>query len=286
MSNRLVWDGTFDGKPVIDPAIGGTFILTIEFQHLGRPDLNSATENYTWNSIYNPMTMDILVSYASYDPAKDIDPTFLMLKDGLSDSVLKQLAEQFFSGSMACPDLTMHPILDGGGMVLDYTNLDPVDMVTGAYQSLYTDLRLEGAIPLSFIRAYHSRYLEGSLGQGFTHSYEYKLTAERGIVTVTMPGGEQVVFLDGSSGYAQLRGSDFTLSGDPSAGCVMTHKEGAEIEFNSDGVPIEIRNPDGIPVYLSYNGSGELTNIQGTAGSFSLTWDGGHITAVTDSAGG
>ena len=76
-------------------------------------------------------------------------------------------------------------------------------MITGNYQFTYTDLKLESAIPLSFTRAYNSRYDAGSLGKGFTHSYEYSLEDDRGIISVTMPGGEAQVFLRLGGGYGQ-----------------------------------------------------------------------------------
>ena len=47
--------------------------------------------------------------------------------------------------------------------MLDYQNLDPVNMVTGAYNFMYEDLKLEGIIPLTFLRVYNSRYNKGAL---------------------------------------------------------------------------------------------------------------------------
>ena len=72
-----------------------------------------------------------------------------MLNGSLSDEVRKKLYEQFVSGSLACNELTGFPELEG--LVLDYQNLDPVNMVTGAYNFMYEDLKLEGVIPLTFL---------------------------------------------------------------------------------------------------------------------------------------
>ena len=70
------------------------------------------------------------------------------------------------------------------GLVLDYQNLDPVNMVTGAYNFMYEDLKLEGIIPLTFLRVYNSRYDRVRWGTGFTHSYDYSLINDRGIIRV------------------------------------------------------------------------------------------------------
>ena len=42
--------------------------------------------------------------------------------------------------------------------------------------------------------------------------------------------------------------------------------------------------PNGNVVFLSYSG-GKLSEVSSDSGSFRFSWDGGHISAVTDSAG-
>ena len=60
--------------------------------------------------------------------------------------------------------------------------------------------------------------------KGFTHSYEYYITDDAGILRVTMPGGEETRFLRlKGGGYKSLQNSGFSLS-DISGGYVMEHE--------------------------------------------------------------
>lgn len=300
MRHILTWDGTINGVPIIGPNLNeDIFILTIEIEPLGRPEKNEINidadgnisgSDYSWThangSKRYAASTDILVDYRSYIEGNG-QPRFIMLKGGLSDQIRQQMYEDFLSGSMNCAYLTKHPEISS--LVMMHSNLDPVDMVTGNYQFTYTDMKVEGAIPLTFIRAYNSRYAAGSFGKGFTHSYEYTLTEERGIVSVTMPGGEEQVFLrlddTYTADYDSLQDSDFTLHDTTGGGYIMRHKDGAEFQFTSGGKLTQVRNPDGIRVAaLTYSGN-NLTRIDGVAGSYTLTWSGGHITRVADNAG-
>ena len=306
MKHKLIWDCTIDGFPVVGPNLDeDQFILEIEIVPQGRPDwstdctdgvdgngdpIHTHGDDYTWPQ--DPafiIRATTLVNYRQFIETDDgsLLPAFIFLKGGFSDKMVG-LADYFFSGSMTCFDITQYPEL--AGLVMDYELLDPVDMVTGAYQATYIDLRLEGAIPLTFTRAYSSRYDSGSLGKGFTHSYDYTLREDRGMIRITMPGGDEQVFLSLSSSYSDdyksLQSSEFTLHDDGSGGYIMKHINGAELLFNSSDQLAEIKNPDGVSFTLSYS-SGYLTTIAGTAGSFALTWDTTNdvITQVSDSAG-
>lgn len=301
MAHTLTWDGTINGLPIIGPNLNeDMFILTIEIEPLGRPEWNviekdeegkiTGGKDYSWThdkeSKKYAISTDVLVDYRNYAEGEEGKTRFIMLKGGLSDKMTTELYEAFLSGSMTCSYLTNHP--DVASLVMDHSNLDPVDMITGNYQFTYTDLKLESAIPLSFTRAYNSRYDAGSLGKGFTHSYEYSLEDDRGIISVTMPGGEAQVFLRLGGGYGQdydsLQDSDFTLE-DTASGYIMRHKDGASFAFTPGGQLTSVTNPDGVLIAeLSYNGD-ELSHIDGIAGSYYLEWNDGHIMGITDSAG-
>lgn len=300
MKHTLIWDGSLDGIPIIGPNLDeDVFYLTVEIEPLGRPDKNvectdskgshTHGQNYTWPQKQEngkkkfAVSTELLVDYRDYVVGEDGTAAFLMLEGSLSDEVRKKLYEQFVSGSLACNELTGFPELEG--LVLNYQNLDPVNMVTGAYNFMYEDLKLEGIIPLSFLRVYNSRYDKGALGTGFTHSYDYSLINDRGIIRVTMPGGEEQIFLTlRGGGYDSLADSGFVLE-DAAGGYRMTHEDGAAFIFSNDGKLQTIYNPDGTAVaQLTYNGD-ELTEIDGIAGSYTLAWSNGHISSVTDNAG-
>ena len=303
MKHTLIWDGSLNGIPIIGPNLDeDVFYLTVEIEPLGRPDKNvectdddshTHGQNYTWPQKQEngkkkfAVSTELLVDYRDYVVGEDGTAAFLMLKGSLSDEVRKKLYEQFVSGSLACNELTGFPELEG--LVLDYQNLDPVNMVTGAYNFMYEDLKLEGIIPLTFLRVYNSRYNKGALGAGFTHSYDYSLINDRGIIRVTMPGGEEQIFLTlRGGGYDSLADSGFVLENEADGSYRMTHEDGAAFIFSNDGKTGKLQtvyNPDGTQVaQLTYNGD-ELIEIDGIAGSYTLAWSNGHISSVTDNAG-
>ena len=304
MKHTLIWDGSLNGIPIIGPNLDeDVFYLTVEIEPLGRPDKNvectdsddshTHGQNYTWPQKQEngkkkfAVSTELLVDYRDYVVGEDGTAAFLMLEGSLSDEVRKKLYEQFVSGSLACNELTGFPELEG--LVLDYQNLDPVNMVTGAYNFMYEDLKLEGVIPLTFLRVYNSRYNKGALGTGFTHSYDYSLINDRGIIRVTMPGGEEQIFLTlRGGGYDSLADSGFVLENEADGSYRMTHEDGAAFIFSNDGKSGKLQtvyNPDGTQVaQLTYNGD-ELIEIDGIAGSYTLSWSNGHISSVTDNAG-
>lgn len=66
----------------------------------------------------------------------------------------------------------------------------------------------------------------------------------------------------------------------------MTHEDGAAFIFSNDGKSGKLQSSI-IPWYavaqLTYNGD-ELIEIDGIAGSYTLSWSNGHISSVTDNA--
>lgn len=306
MKHTLTWNGMLHGAPIIGPNLNeDMFFLTIEIEPLGRPDLNEECideddgeggtihthgKNYTWTQAVDSsgkktyaISTEIMVDYRQYlyDPGSGT-VAYIVVNGSISDRALKEMYEQFESGGITCE---MKEELRKNNILLDYDGIDPVDMVTGAYNFTYQDLRLEGAIPLTFMRVYNSRYNGGSLGKGFTHGYDYSLWNDRGIIRVTVPGGEEQIFLTlRGGGYDSLCNSEFTMS-NHGGGYRMTHKDGAQFDFSSAGKLTEVRNPDGVAVArLSYTGS-KLTGIAGVVGSMTFAWNGDHIESVTDSAG-
>jgi hypothetical protein len=242
--NTLVWNGSLemDGKtvPVIGPELGeDQFILEFVIEPLGRPDLNEDCEdeyeddnlvghtdgkNYTWThrEEFKVYSM-ILVDYRHFlETGEGTAPSFIMLPGGISERVLGEIRELFFDGSWNCEVAAQY-----GDLVQDTNVGDPVDAVTGVYHSTYTDLRIEGTIPLTFQRSYNSRYEGGSLGRGFTHGYELSLRDDAGKLRVAMPGGEEQIFLRlAGGGYKALQASEYTLRGS-GGGYIMEHQRGS-----------------------------------------------------------
>jgi RHS repeat-associated protein len=228
------------------------------------------------------------------------------VQGSLTDEMIESMYANYKSG-VRQETITFRGDSENGG--------DPVNLIDGMYHFSYVDLNLEGGVPLSFTRFYNSRYglpLEeeppdyepyiSPLGQGFTHGYEYRLTSllDGAAIIVTLPYGEEQWFLSGAEAdpdpdtpatggggdYFPLGDPGFTLEGDVSSGWTMTHEYGAKFIFNSDGQMTEAISPNNVSVAaLTYDGDGRLTEIAGIAGSYTLDYDGEHISTVTDSAG-
>ena len=114
----------------------------------------------------------------------------------------------------------------------------------------------------------------------------FRISFRNIMVRVTVPGGEEVIFVRlRGGGYKILQDSLFTLGDAIGGGFIMTHEKGAKLYFDSAMQLYRIKNPYGATVAeLSYSG-GELTAVQGVAGSMALAWQGGLIASVTSSAG-
>ncbi|MEG0598051.1 MAG: DUF6531 domain-containing protein, partial [Oscillospiraceae bacterium] len=273
--------------------------VRIEVQPLGYPEKNIPCEDvtdpitgvtththgkdYGWTKKF----VENSTLFIDYRVAAGKDAQFLLVTGSVANQLVYDMLEHFKNGGTLCDFLKENP--EAGNLVLDTNRADPVNMVDGNYHSSYTDLRMEGQIPTTFMRLYNSRYAAGSLGKGFTHSFEYRLETAPGLVRVILPYGEQLVFPrirpDLGGGYHSLQDSGFAMEDSSGGSFLMTHKGGATFSFSADGKLQWIKNPSGTEVAtLRYTGD-ELTAIDGVAGSFTLTWDSGHISSVTDSVG-
>ena len=177
-----------------------------------------------------------------------------MLKGSLSDEVRKKLYEQFVSGSLACNELTGFPELEG--LVLDYQNLDPVNMVTGAYNFMYEDFEAGRHYPADLPSCLQLALQQGCAGcwlyaqlRLFAHQrpryYPRDHLAARSQIFLTLRGG----------GYDSLADSGFVLENEADGSYRMTHEDGAAFIFSNDGKTGKLQtvyNPDGTQVSTAY----------------------------------
>lgn len=295
----LKWDGRINGLPVIGTDdTKDECVIQIKIVPLGYPEKNIDCddvddgaggtthvpgENWTWT--HRPDWVISTAIYVDYKGSGDGSipaGSFLMVKGGTSYQITCDAPEVFAGNSALKFKFAAYM---NKNSIASVTVGDPVNMVDGNYTFNYTDLCLEGSIPLTFMRVYSSLDKGGSLGQGFTHSYEYSLLNDAGLVRVTLPYGEEVRFITKSAGvYRPLQDQGFTLV-DNSGGYIMIHEEGAKFYFSAAGKLTSVVNPNGVTVAtLSYTGD-ELTTIAGPAGTYTLAWSGVHIASVTDNAG-
>ena len=318
---RFTWDGTMGGYYIL-PSAGQTYVVVeLVIQPLGYPEKSSddpSFENWTWSqrTAYQrsitvmldygaPMTPDWEAEINGIDgpppggvimgPSDNSDfpteaddrpranPKILAVAGSPSDEVVSLMLEYMSAPGRALEDVYLD--FNGLDIEMDFYCADPVNMIDGSFFFTYQDMRLEGTIPLTFMRAYNSRADGGSLGKNFTHGYDYKLVDDNGAVCVYLPAGEEVWFLD-------IDGTNYMTIGDQhysmtrvGGGYTMLRDNGTQFVFDGAGKLTTVKNPVGtIVASLSYSG-GDLTQITGIAGTINLTWSGGHITEVADSFG-
>ncbi len=303
---RVSWDGRIDGIPLIGKELDEDY-FTLEFSVYpqGYPERSTYPrietgpggqkieidgENWTWTQdpafiIRTSMLVDYRVLTEGGDPA------FLMIKGGSSDYMLGELMEQFLSGASIldiAANFSCKDKIENNGVILQ-TNImmDPVNMVDGNYIFSYKDFEISGLVPLKFVRCYSSRnYKNGALGKGFTHSYEYSLTDDVGIIRITVPGGEEIRFLREKAGtYRALQNSGFTLKEEAGA-YALCSENGSRHMFDADGKLKEIISETGQKIAeLLYDGGGKLVKLTGLNGEFNFTYENGYIKQITDGAG-
>ena len=163
---------------------------------------------------------------------------------------------------------------------------DPVDLVTGSLEWSYTDMTLEGALPLSFTRSYSSIQADnpGPLGYGWTHNYNYRLESFYGTVSITLPNGTRMDFVQDYDGtYAKAPGSAYSLE-NIDGGYLLSNTDGTTIRFDGTGLPVEMKDIHGNVTTLGNDGS-HITSIATNSGNLNLSYSGDLITALTDHAG-
>jgi RHS repeat-associated protein len=150
------------------------------------------------------------------------------------------------------------------------TQSDPVNTLTGAYQTRVVDAQLPAAgVPFKFIRSYNSAdTTSGPFGPGWHSSYDDYLTISQGGHSVVLHGGDGV-----QVGFEQQNGVYL-------ADCAgMT----AVLTKNADGT-FSLQSPDQIT--RRFDASGLLNSITDRNGNRTLlTYTSGRLTQITDPAG-
>ena len=175
---------------------------------------------------------------------------------------------------------------------------DPINAVTGAYIFRYTDLKLHGQWPLIWERIYSSIDMTNTgLGQGFSHTYDFRLVEDRGIIYIQAPFGEVITFFrmwddNGPDFYRSLVGSRFSLE-NPSGDRLtyeMTFEDGSVfIFYDGNLVRIKTRSDENRAgntiVYLDYEDDMLVRVRNPHEQYFNIIWNGDNITSVVDSTG-
>ena len=176
--HTIIWNGRIDGYPIADLVdADDKYELTIRILGKGYPALNTSCtddifghtcgDDYTWTR-QHAGEVTIELDYLTILTADEFADLLIALEYGFSCTFLDYITGQFgnwFSLDKIAKLLGFDDVAVG----------DPVHIIDGSYVMSYTDIKLEGAIPLPFMRIYNSRGWGDSLGAGFTHLYDLRL---------------------------------------------------------------------------------------------------------------
>ena len=170
---------------------------------------------------------------------------------------------------------------------------DPVNLSTGNFIYEHEDLKVGGAIPLSFHRYYNSKdRRSGVLGDCFLHNYQTAIEKEEnGAVRVRQADG-QVNHYDrtvSENGREELTGRNTALESlkETETGYVLEHPGTEIISFDQDGKMLRKEDRNGRGISFSYLEDGKLEKAEADNGS-SLTYSynkEGQLEKVADHTG-
>lgn len=144
-------------------------------------------------------------------------------------------------------------------------------------------------LPLAFGRqannTLNSRFIDGPLGLGWTHTFMSRLEVDGDIATVFLPGGYIKRYVRSGRGEWQSEHDDFSRFS-PVAGGYEVSFEGRIFHlFDGTGRLLEIRDNNDNVLSMTYSG-GDLTQISHSNGdAFHLIYSAGRLTTLTDHTG-
>ncbi|HUR23469.1 MAG TPA: RHS repeat-associated core domain-containing protein, partial [Acidimicrobiales bacterium] len=165
----------------------------------------------------------------------------------------------------------------------------PVNTSTGNFWHTFDQMAIPGrGIPLALSHTYNSELagVDGSLGFGWSSPYAMSLAIDpgSGSVTVRQENGSEVPFTASGSAYVAAPRFVAKLVKNPDGSYDFTRRAHEIHRFDSTGKLISQRDLNGELTTLAYN-AGKLSTVADPAGrSFTFTYVGTRITAVSDSA--
>lgn len=190
-------------------------------------------------------------------------------------------------GGADLEELTLEKIKNRKGY---YTpeNADPVNLATGDFSFIHTNMSLQAAIPLEFAVTYHSRdAYEGMLGVGWHHSLEWALYRwDQDHIHVVTPDGASYDYAPlAGGGYLTPKGTYNTLIRQNDGTYVLETPKKQKYVFREDGQLYKIADENGNEIRLSYRGS-VLVKAETEGASLSFAYDqAGKITRIVDHTG-
>lgn len=172
-------------------------------------------------------------------------------------------------------------------MVVNPAGLEPVDPTRGDFVYGSPSLYLQALMPLDFGLLYLSRNPEsGTIGQGWTHSYDWSLQPYEDKMELLQPDGSRFEFIPlANGGFLSPRGTEFTLEKDGGAGYELTSLLGDQYRFDGNGKLQSITDLNGNAIQLTYSGD-VLQSVTTLGAALQLQYNGeGKLASVSDHAG-
>lgn len=126
----------------------------------------------------------------------------------------------------------------------------------------------------------------GSLGKGWTHTYDITLTGYSNGSILLRNGNERRLYTKTASGYLSQPGDYTTLTKNTNGTFSITHKDGTKYNFDSLGRIVSVTDRNGNTMSFTY-ADGDLTAIKDSSDRVTtLAYDPvGRITGITDPNG-
>ena len=172
-----------------------------------------------------------------------------------------------------------------------YTELDPVNVVTGAFMWQHTWLARNGRDNLEFVPMYESQRGShyGKMGKKWTHSFNYMLYADETYVYFETPDGSIIPFYrSGEHQHCLAEGvnSTYSLGRDENFDYYVTDIDGTEYHYDHNSHLFYIKE-DGLTEYrVQTDMDGKILEIAGRHGEkLTFTYQNGYIAKVADETG-
>jgi len=168
---------------------------------------------------------------------------------------------------------------------------DPVDTSIGAHILQMTALKVKGAQDISFDLSYNSAKLSlGTMGKGWSHNYEIKITKENNALNVFWTPSNYSVFTLQSNGTykcTDIGKQNHILTVNSDGSCILNCNNDIKYSFNSNGQLTNIENRVGMAITISKNSAGDIVVNEPISGKALVARynSAGFVESVSDDAG-
>ena len=177
----------------------------------------------------------------------------------------------------------------GTGRTFDVNNpsgyyAEPVDTATGAYSTEQTDAATRSlGVPFAFTRYYTSaNSSSGRLGPGWSDSLSASLNPQGSIVYLTSENGQQTYFAQQSDGSYVGASGVYSRLVQTGSGWTLSRRDRSQLNFDSTGRLLSVKDGNGEGLTLSYDSSGQLTSVTDSAGrTVTFSYTQGLLSSIT-----